>query len=43
MRGLQNIVISYSSPLITNGMQLTDFLMNCDTRYNEPDSFLTVA
>lgn len=43
MCSLQNISISYSSVLITNGMQLTDSLMNCDTRYNKPDSFLTVT
>lgn len=40
---LQNISISYSSMLITNGMQLIDSLMNCDTRYNRPDSSLTVT
>lgn len=43
MCSLENISISYSSMLITNGMQLTDSLMNCDTRYNKPDSFLTVT
>lgn len=43
MCSLQNISISYSSMLITNGMQLTDSLMNCDTRYNKPDSFLTAT
>lgn len=42
MCGLQNISISYSSTLITNGMQLADSLMYCDTSYNKPDSFLIV-